>query len=88
MRVYKIDNQYIDLDHVLIVSELEFKSHNAPHYGGDGFYDAYFNVTLAFQEKEKQLGFNFPWDKDFIVEEETEKMRQEYEKFLYVWQNK
>lgn len=86
MRVYKINNQYIDLDHVLVVSELEFKKY--PNYGEEALHEAWFTVALAFQEKDRQIGFELPWDKDFIVEEETEKMRQEYEKFLYAWQNK
>ena len=88
MRVYKIDNQYVDLDHVLIVGELEFRT---PYDDWDEQkYDAWFDVTFAFQDNQKKFGFRFPWDLnlDWIVEEEAEKVRKEYESFLYAWQNK
>lgn len=85
MRVYKIENTYIDLDHVLCVTELEFKKYMVE---GEN-YEASFYVSLAFQENHKLFGYHFPWDVEFfIVEEEKEKIVKKYNDFLNAWQNK
>ena len=91
MRVYKIGNEYIDLDHVLSVTDIGWdKETTCAHY------DAYFYVTLAFRADQKMFAYKYSWrdaEGDYVWSDENEleekvKAINWYNAFLYAWQNK
>lgn len=78
MRVYKFQDHYIDLDHVLMVSDLVWWKK------GDETIDAaWFYVTLAFREKRKRFGFGYNKD----IEDQEDIIRYQHKEFLKAWQN-
>lgn len=82
MRVYKLNDQYIDLDHVLMVSDLEWWSVDC---GNDA--DAWFYVTLAFRQGKEVFSFGTTDDYDKRLEH-LDKIKSDYESFLKAWQAK
>lgn len=84
MRLYKILDKYIDLDHVLMVSELKNS------YVGMGewephTYDIWFELSLMFREKPFIVGINTKYEEH---EKQINEFKELHHCFIEVWVRK